>query len=209
MSSTRLRRWPDVRKARMGGMTARPFAVAAVAVEVEEAAVAAVAPALMGVRKDTGGAVDVRWREKRRWSSEGDVCSVLGRSSSRWPCAHSLVEASTAAWAAAWCAACAACASTAWSRCVLSATGGNDVATPFARRPPAAAVVVAFRPGAVAAGVVVVESWIRAAAEGDSGNDAGRRDVVALFAEVDGGEVLLDVWNVDARVRMGFGAGCD
>src|SRR6187431_84842 len=67
-SRPRLLREPDDRKERMGGMTARGEG-----------------PSFRGARKDTGGLeVDLRLS----WAA---ASSDLGRSSSRWPRAQSLV----------------------------------------------------------------------------------------------------------------------
>ena len=149
---------------------------------------------LMGGRNETGGRCDTETRLSSAVVGVAvvvPVCcwSVLGSSNSRWPCAHTFVEVSTAAaCCAATAAAAAACAawaaSTACSRCVLSAGGGNvDVATPFVLC-EAGARRVCF------AGVVTVEaaadSRIVATVDGESGNDAGRRAAVNNLAVDDG-----------------------
>ena len=165
MSRTRLLREPEDRKDRMGGMTGREAAAS-----------------LRGARKDTGGR-DVDFR------LSSDVLSiVLGSSSSRWPCAHSLVVASAiwSVWAAAWMLL---------RRRELSEFGGPlDVSWPLELKEAGARrccglAATAGDDGGLASLRVRWSLWAAAGA-GESGNEAGRRGAAA------GGARLR--WDVEA-----------
>lgn len=83
---------------------------------------------------------------------------------------------------------------------MLSAGGGKlDVATPFVLCEAGARRLVGF--AGVVAVDVAADSLILDTVDGESGNDAGRRPTVDNLAL----EADVGVWNVDARVLIGFG----